>query len=836
MQGIRICAVVFILMALPACEDAFQHAFKSSVHPETGSLQVTGLANPVEIKRDDRGIPFIQAQSTDDLAFAMGYSHAADRLSQMIGLKLASQGRLAEMMGPIGLDADIYMRSQNTQEAGKLLLAGCSENIKQLLQHYADGINAYVAAHRENLPPNLVISGYRVEPWKIEDSASIFALLNLSLALNIHQEIFALNALPRVGAEKLPWLTPIYPDEPLPFAEAEKLRGIDWNEHDDSVKALLAAQNTVTDFFHGRNAASNNWAIAPERTKNGASLFSNDTHLLLTLPSLWSMLHVRSPEYDAAGVSLAGLPGVIAGYNGHIAWGETMVMADNQDIFLEKLKWEKGKLFYLYQNEWRAAEERKETFKIKGEPDQHRIIYQTIHGALLNTALQNKPKMDIQVPQLQAPYGLAVSWNVFHKDDTMNAFLGLGRAKSVAEANALTKQIRAIPVNLVYADRANIAWQVTGRYPLRKKGRGLYPSPGWTGEYDWVGDADVAQQPFAQNPAEGYIGTANNRTVPADFPVILSSSWFYPERGDRIKQLAQAKTDHDFSSMKAMQLDQVSLFAEKLKNVLSSEPGLADAINSLPELQRVNANKTLAVLLSFDGDLKPASREAAVFEMFQVEAMKAIFLDELGPESSPAWQGLVAGSMLTYSPLEDHLILRGNESPFWDDVSTPDKKEMRAEILAKSLYLSWEKLEVQLGKNDSNWKWGTLHQYHWRSDSSKIAPYLDRVSRFVVKLLSPKYDVEPIPAGGDQNTLNVTGYPMSLDWGVETVPEMRVIVDFSQAEPMWGMNSTGQSDNPASAHYKDGIYSFVKAEYWPFPFQQAEIDTQYRNKFVLQPK
>lgn len=836
MKGLIKCVLLATMAGLAGCEYSFQHAFKASVHPETGEIKLSGLSQPVEIKRDARGIPFIQAQNSDDLAFAMGYSHASDRLAQMTGMKLASQGRLSEMMGPVALDMDIYMRSQNTVEAGRIILEGCSDDIKRLLQMYAKGVNAYLEAHQDHLPPNLAMSGYKPEPWKAEDSASIFALLNLSLALNIHQEAFILNALPKVGADKMAWLTPIYPDEPLPFAEANKLANLDWKQTDESVQALIAVQTQLTELFHNRNAASNNWAIAPARTKQGASLFANDTHLLLSLPSLWSMMHARSPEYDAAGVTLAGLPGIVAGYNGHIAWGETMVMADNQDLFLEKLKWENNKLFYLYQDQWRQAEERKEIFKIKGQSDQQKIIYQTVHGPLLNTALQHAPKMEVQAPQVTAAYGLAMSWDAFKTDSTMNAFLALGRAKSVAEANVLTKQIRAIPVNLVYADRDNIAWQVTGRYPIRKNGRGLYPSPGWSGEYDWIGDAEVALHPFVQNPADAFVGTANNRTVAADYPLVLSSSWFYPERGERIQQLAKAKSDHDFASMKAMQLDQVSLFAEKLKATLAKETDLAAAINKLPETQRKKAQKTLAVLTSFNGDLKPGSRDAAVFEMFQVEALKALFLDELGPESSAAWQGLVAASMLTYSALQDHLILRGDESPYWDNVSTVDKKETRAEMLAKTLAISWEKLEFQLGNNDANWKWGTLHQYHWRSDSSKIAPHLDAVSQFVIKLLAPQFDVEAIPAGGDQNTLNVTGYPMSLSWGVETVPEMRIIVDFSQPEPMWGMNSTGQSDNPASAHYKDGVYSFVQADYKSFPFQQPEIDNIYKNKFVLVPK
>ena len=505
----------------------------------------------------------------EDMAMAVGYVHASDRLAQMIGMKLISEGRLAEMAGPAVLNLDIYMRTMNLKGAAEALYKNVTAENLRLLEFYSKGVNAYLEQHKDKLPPGLALAGYKPEAWKPIDSVKIFALVNFGLSFNLQEEIAALNIAQAIGAEKTAWLLPIYPDEPIPLDEAAKLKGIDLNKAAASVAGITELQPLLSSVGLGGIAASNNWAISRERTKNGASIFCSDMHLPLSMPSMWNMIHIRCGAYDVAGMSLAGAPIVVAGYNGHIAWGATMVMADNQDLFLEQLKNVNGKLHYLYKGEWLPATEHKEVFNIKGKSPVTLTFYDTIHGPLLNEALKKEPIHVIQAKSIDLPYGVALSRTVTTADDdSTNAFLQLSFAKSVDEAIPIIKRLRAIPLNMVFADKDNIAWQVIGNYPVRAKGRGLMPSPGWTGEYDWTGLLDTKVLPNIKNPPAGFIGTANHRTVPKDYPYILSSSWYWPERAERIIQMASATDKHTTQTNMDMQLDTHSLFVPKLKEVI----------------------------------------------------------------------------------------------------------------------------------------------------------------------------------------------------------------------------------------------------------------------------
>ena len=266
------------------CTGLLSRYFKETAIYEKGDLTVRGIHEPVLIKRDNLGIPFITAKNTEDLAFAIGYVNAQDRLSQMIGYKMISHGRLSEMIGPGALKLDMYMRALNLKKAGECYLNSCKEDLTNLLKIYCEGVNTYIERHIESLPPDLQLSKHTPEKWTPLDSTMLFALLNLGLAFNFHEEINAINIIQKIGIEKTPWLFPIYPDEPFPFHEIEKLKNIDFIGTEESLKKLFAIQKDILDITTLGVAASNNWVISKEKTKHHASILANDTHLPLSLP------------------------------------------------------------------------------------------------------------------------------------------------------------------------------------------------------------------------------------------------------------------------------------------------------------------------------------------------------------------------------------------------------------------------------------------------------------------------------------------------------------------------------------------------------------------------
>lgn len=829
---LTILATLGSTLLLGGCQSFLNSRYADSVHPDQGIVRVQGLAQSVVVRRNPLGMPLIETTTFHDALFTLGYVHAADRLSQMVGMRLLAEGRLAEMNGPGMLEIDRFMRTVNLKAEAEVLYKNASPRIKKFFEVYARGVNAYLFRYQDRLPMDLAESGYRPAYWKPEDSVLLFCLLNFGLSVNLQEEIAALKLADKVGADKLAWLLPSYPDEPLPFEEAEKLRGLSLGGQIPGLAAVNDAAGQVAALNMLGVAASNNWAIAPQNSRSGRSLLANDTHLPLSMPSVWNFVHIRSPKFQAAGVSIAGVPAVVAGFNGKLAWGMTMVMGDNQDLFLEKVKREGGRLYYMADGKWQPARERQETFFIKGQRPIRETIWETRHGPLLNSALGER-KSPLQPLPLRSGYGLALRNIQAEADRSIDAFFDLSRAQSVEQAFEATREVRAMALNIVLADAQHIGWQVTGRYPNRKQGTGLVPSPGWNGAYDWDGYADPMLHPYDQDPLQGWLGTANHRTVPRGYGMQLSNSWFYPERAERIAQLA-GSGKHDQKSMIAMQYDQTTPFAGKLQAMLdapSMAAPLKQAIAALPAPERTKAEEAYKRLMAFDGRMAATSADAALYSAFLQESAKATFLDELGPQTSPAWQALVDTANNSYSAQADHLLGR-DDSPFWDDVKTAQKED-KAAILARSLANAVTFLEGKLGANRSAWQWGKLHQYRWTSNASKMAPYLSASQRSSIESIGSYLDRGPYPAGGDHGTLNVAAYAWGNDFDVWLIPAMRIVVDFGLPEPMIGLNSSGQSGNPASRHYADGIEAWLKGGYMSFPFQSSNIDRVYGNKRLM---
>ncbi|MCI1280129.1 MAG: penicillin acylase family protein [Nitrospira sp.] len=837
--GVVLLGIVFIVMTqFPSGDSFLAWWFQDTVDSESGEVTLRGIRDEVIIRRDALGIPVIEAHNREDLAFAMGFVMAHDRLEQMVGFTLTAQGRLAEMAGPVALDLDVYLRTLGLRRVSEQQYAQLSESTKHFLQQFSNGVNSYLDTHRDRLPAGFRMSRYEPEPWTPLNSVDLLTLVNLSLSLNLHEEISILNIVKKVGWEKAAWLVPVYPDAPLPFDEAAKLK----NTHlasialnlDDLTRVSRKVDQAVLSLGI---AASNNWAIAKERTRAGASILANDIHLMLSQPPMWMLMHVKSPGYDVAGIALAGLPAILFGFNGHVAWGASMVMADTQDLYLEELKQIDGKIHYRYQEKWFLVDEHTEIFNVLGKGPIKRTVRATRHGPLITEAIEAPQMNPIMSPRLDSvadpKYGLALRWGATEPDDSLDVIFDMGKSVTFQEASVHAQNIHFIHLNLVFADKDNIGWQVTGRYPKRKAGKGLFPSPGWTNDYDWEGFSPLSLNPRKFNPMEGFITTANNRTIPEGYPLELTNSWFYPERAERITELIQENDKHTAETSFAMQGDQLDRFFQKLKDVLlKNREKLSHSIERLPLRDREDAQRALAMLIAFDGTMSSDSCEGTIYGTFQHFITQETFLDELGPVNAPAYLALVKMSVLSYSAQQDHMLQR-EDSPFWDDITTPVATETKWDIFARALSRSWQFGTQQLGADSTQWRWGKLHTYRWESQATQLKPYLGKVQQFAIGILSGFLDRGPYPAGGNHNTLNQASYAIGEDFKVWIVPASRMVVDFTRDEPMWVMNSGGQSGNPASSHYADGIQPWLSSENRPMPFRSQNIETQYTNMLRL---
>lgn len=797
-----VAAAVASALGLAGCQSLNS---QDTLPPVSGVQPLKGLAQNVSVRRNSQGMPLIESNTFHDALFTLGYVHASDRINQMVTLRLLAQGRLAEMSGPDVLDVDRFMRAVNLKKSASELYNASSPRLKRFFEVYARGVNAYLFRYRDKLPADLAQSGYKPEYWKPEDSALLFCLLNFSESANLQEELSALVLAQKVGADKLAWLTPSYPDEPLPAAEADKLKGVNLGQIPGlatltSINERLGSLNTL-----GVSTASN-WAIAPQRSRSGRSLLANDLSTPMQAPSLWTFVQIRAPKYQAAGVSIAGVPTLLSGFNGKVAWSMSQVSGDTQDLFLEKVRRQGSALYYEHNGKWVPAIVRNETFFAKGQRPIRETVYETRHGPLLNSA-----------QSLTSGYGLALQTADFKDDKSLDAFFDLSRAQNVEKASDASREIRAIPLNMVFADASNIGWQVTGRFPNRREGEGLLPSPGWDGRFDWDGYADAMLHPYDQDPPQGWVGTANQRTVPHGYGMQLSNSWAAPERSERLAQLA-GNGKHDSRSVIAMQYDQTTLLAAKLKGMFQA-PGMAlplkQAIDALPAADRAKAQEALSRLMAFDGRLAATSSDAAIYQLFLQESAKQIFLDELGPETSATWKEFVSNANLSYAAQADHLLGR-EDSPFWDDLRTAQKEDKPA-ILARSLVAAITAGDSLLGVDHKAWQWGKLHSYTWKTSSGQTLR-------------------GPLAAGGDHTTLNAAPYNWGQDFATTQVQAMRMIVDFGQVEPMMGQGGIGQSGNPASPYYANGIDPWLKAQYLSFPMQPQNFDKAYgKTRLTLTP-
>ena len=804
-----VAAAVVSLLGLTGCQ--INNPASESLVPASGVQPLKGLAQNVSVRRNSQGMPLIESSSFHDALFTLGYVHAGDRISQMVRLRLLAQGRLAELNGVDALESDRLMRTINLKKSADELYKSASPRLKKFFEVYARGVNAYLFRYRDKLPADLAQASYKVEYWKPEDSALIFSLLNFGMSANLQEELNALALAQKVGTDKLPWLMPTYPNEALPASEADKLKGLALGSQLQGLSGVTQALEQVKQLSLPGVTASSDWAIGPQRSRSGKSLLANDIHQPIGVPSAWSYVQIRAPKYQAAGATIAGLPTLFAGFNGKVAWGMSLAMGDNQDVFLEKLKRQGSSLYYMANGKWLPATVRNETFFVKGQRPIREVVYETRHGPLLNSAL-GSPNA------LNSSLGLALQTPDLQGDKTLDAFFDLSRAQNSEKASDASREIRAVALNLLYADANHIGWQVTGLYPNRREGLGLFPSPGWEGRYDWEGYADPMLHPYDQDPVQGWLGAANQRTAAYGYGMQLSNSWLSPERSERLAQLA-GSGKQDARSMIAMQYDQTTLFAAKLKTMFTA-PGMAlplkQAIAALPAADQAKAREALGRLLGFDGKLSPTSADAALYELFLQESTRQIFLDELGPENSASWLAFVANSNLSYPAVADHLLGR-EDSPFWDDTHTAQKEDKPA-ILARTLAAAISTGDSLMGSDHKAWQWGKLHQYLWRNASGQPVR-------------------GPVMAGGDHTTLNTAAYNLAgTNFAVTQIPAMRMIIDFGQVEPMMGQNSTGQSSNPASPHYTDGIDPWLKGQYISFPMQPQNFDKTYgKTRLTLVP-
>ena len=749
----------------------------SSLPRTDGRLVVPGPKAEIRIERDADGVPLIIAQDDEDAAFGIGFVHAQERLFQMELQRRYGAGRLAEIFGPRAVAIDRQMRVLGLYRAAEAEIPFLSAEMHRALTAYAAGVNAFRTSRRGALPLEFLMLGFSPEPWQPADSLVWGKLMAVQVGGNYRGELLRARMARTISAKDLEALYPEYP-KTAPTTLAEMLPIYRRLPLDRLYEAVPAAV--------GPNYASNNWVVDGKHSASGKPLLANDPHLAFGAPGPWYLARLKTPQHEIAGATAAGVPLVVIGHNERIAWGFTTTTSDVEDLYVEKVDpADPGR--YLTLQGSVPFKSRRETIIVHGSTPVDITIRETRHGPVLSDALPQGAVGEGFVLALAATFTIS-------EDRSAQALWEVNRAADWPGFRAALQKFVGPMQNMVYADiDGTIGFIAPGLVPIRRKGDGWLPVPGWTGEYDWVGFIPFAALPSAINPPSGHFVSANNKIVPDGYPYFLSRDWDLPNRAERIEALLAATPIQAPLSSAAIQADTLSLMAQHLVPLMTR---IVD--------QNVATREAIERLQRWDFHMDREKVEPLLFTAWLREFSRSILFGRFGDAVSDYWD---------LKPRVMEAVL--TERQDWCDDPKRPGEESCGTRLAESLQTALAQLRRDYGPDMTQWQWGRAH----------LARFANPVfSRIPV----PRDWFEPsIPTPGAYDTLNrgpSTIRDDKLPFEQRSGAALRIITDLASPNDARMMTTPGQSGDPLSAHFADLLHRWRDFE-WLVPGRSTPVST-----------
>lgn len=807
--------------------------------PQTdGTILVAGLNEPVNIYRDEFGVPHIYAENEYDLFFAQGYTHAQDRFWQMEFWRHISTGRLSEIIGEPGIESDKFIRTMgwNRMAANALSFYEAEEpELMNLMNAYSDGVNAYINQNRETLSINYTILGlvndtWEIEPWTPLDTIAWAIVMSDDLSGNWSGEIRRANMIKELGASTVANLEPFYPYDSRPViapttemsiefepeAEPEgKIRSVEpraalissRSSLDSAVSQTAVQWQNVSTKLIGQKpdlgylgadafAGSNNWVIGGQHTESGQPILANDPHLGIQMPAIWYEVGLHAPGWDVVGFSFAGVPGVIIGHNADIAWGVTNANPDVQDLFIEKIN-PSNPNQYEFKGEWRDMERIEEVIEVNGGEEVVLEVRTTHHGPIISEIVDDTTNL------------LAIQWTAHEPSRLFKSVILLNQAATYDDFYEALRFWDVPSQNFVYADvEGNIAYQMPGLIPIRSGRDGLVPVEGWTGENEWEGWIPYEQLPAIFNPEKGYIVTANHAIIDEDYPYYIDLYWADGDRGrritDMIETIINAGGSISVADVADMQFDSYSLMA-------ASYIPLFDGLSS----EDAQVQAAIERLRGWDYQLRRDSVPAALFEIFRMQLANEVLSDDVGEDFVRPLSGGILFHQLAHNP----------DAIWWDDTTTT-MTETQADILLQAVESTVAWFDENLGGDMNDWTWGKLHTGTFVSNPLGASG---------IGLIEGLVNLGPEPLDGGSETVNANSWSWGNPAAVTGHVSMRMIVDMADFESSLAVIPTGQSGHPTHPHYEDMFPLWQNGQYHPMLWSRERVETAVSDHLVLEP-
>jgi penicillin amidase len=746
--------------------------------PKTqGTLRVPGLKAGVRIDRDRWGIPHIEADNDLDVSFAIGFCHGQDRTFQLELLLRAIRGTLCELVGSTALPIDRLSRRIGFHRAAAAQWPLVDPDVRAAIEAYAHGVTAGATHGLPRRPHEFVLLRSEPTPWSPLDSLGIVKLISFTLAGNWDIELARLKILLEDGAEALAALDPAYPPwHPVTSPPGQQAGPV--------LDRLSEELKTFSTFF-GNGGGSNNWAVSASRTATGRPLLANDPHLDARLPPHWYLVQARTPHLAMAGATFLGGSAVLSGHNGFAAWGITAGLIDNTDFFREQIGPDGRSV--RQGDQFVPCEVREEVIHVRGGDSVTERVLITPRGPIVSPALRDT--------------GEALSLRAVWLDpQPIDGLMRLHRVGSFADFRKAAEHWPAASQNMVYADQTGIiGWQMFGRAPKRLKGWGLIPAPGWEDDTGWEPDlVPVGQMPYAQDPPQGFIATANNKPVSDGAGPYLGSDWLDGYRVASIVRELSERSDWDVPRTMALQMNQRAIAWDDLR----------DAVFSAPAVEP-DARQALDLLREWNGHVSIDSPAATVYELF-ISDMAIRIARAKAPRTFAIVLGEALGPIVPFNFLcyrrTGHMARLLREQPDgWFARSWPDE-------IADALSAVIRRLRSEHGNDPSGWAFGrlrTLTLHHPISRKSWLAPF---------------YNLGPFPFGGDADTIN-QGAVLPLDplASADNLASLRTVVDVGAWSNSRFSLPGGQSGNPLSPHYDDLLPLWLRGEGVPIAWTEEEV-------------
>lgn len=755
-----------------------------------GRANVSGLHADVEVNRDALGVPTITGSGRIDIARALGWLHGQERFFQMDLLRRRASGELSELFGPKAIEADKSARLHGFRRNAQENLARLKSTERELIEAYTEGVNAgRLALGKAPFEYALL----RAEPreWLAEDSI----LVAFAMAMELHEvgtyerSLSVLRLM--YGQTVTDFFAPLLTDADaamddtrgeeipvVPSAEVINLRQVG----DVAGTETSARPDPV-------RSGSNSFALSGEHTASGVPLLANDMHLFLRAPNMWYRASLEwtdetTAAHQVTGVTLPGIPLIVAGSNGKIAWGFTNAYADIGDVVVIEPN-VISRSFYKDGVKLVRFELRHELIKVRGEESVDFVVNWTRWGPVIGEGDKTRP--------------LAYRWTAHLPDAMSLSLLGLETATNVAEALPIAQDAGMPAQNIIVVDQAgHMAWSIAGQLPRRVGYDGRFPVSRTYGDRYWDGVLTAEEKPALINPASGRLWTANNRILGGEALNLLGDGGYdKPARAARIRDRLFAMENATPADMLSLQLDDHAPSLDRWHDLLLATltPVVVEADRSLAKLREH--------LSDWESRARIDSASYPLVKYFRAQVAQRVF-----------------------DPLFVYCVLKFEgfnwrhfqyEQPLWTLI------EQQPLHLLSPEYDSWESLLVasargvveqldQEGTSISRVTWGKLNRAKIRHPLARIFP------DWLTGWLSMPSD--PLP--GDANTPRV----QSPGFGAS---ERMVVSPGREEEGLFHM-PTGQSGNPLSPYFRAGHEAWVRGD--PTPFLPGVTE----HTLILQPE